>query len=126
MVSSCELSIDELGLTGQKAYVPYYLSALLQESDRVEIRNSTGEIDEASYRASRETLLMRLDLLGCTAKLAEQRFLEWRKEEIRDHKSYLEDSGLKTRSKMVQLEGFTPIFNANQQASGMSPTKSGW
>ncbi|MEW8072869.1 MAG: HEPN/Toprim-associated domain-containing protein, partial [Candidatus Thiodiazotropha sp.] len=91
MVSSCTLFLDDIELTGQKAFVPDFLSALFQESDRVETRSADDGEPNIEYRANRETILKRLDLMGCTKALSERRFQEWREEMIRDEESYLEE-----------------------------------
>ena len=89
MVSACVLYLDGVELTEQKAYVPDRLSALFQESDRVASRDAEGEA-VIQYRAPRVSILKRLDLMGCTATLAERAFERWRAREIRDHEEFLE------------------------------------
>jgi len=96
MVSSCELFLDDVELTGQKAYVPDFLSALFQESDRIETHDKESESDIFQYRASRDSVLRRLNLMGCTEALTERRFREWRDETIRDEEDYLKEFGSKT------------------------------
>ncbi len=88
MVSSCELLLDDIELTGQKAFVPDFLSALFQESDRIEARDEKTEIDILLYRATRGAVLKRLDLMGCTEAFSKLRFHEWRDAEIRDEEAY--------------------------------------
>ena len=92
MVSACTLFLDDIELTEQKRYVPDFLSALFQEPDRVETPDVEGGEPVIEYRAARQSILKRLDLMGCTAALAERRFREWREEMIRDQESYLEES----------------------------------
>jgi len=92
MVSACTLFLDDIELTGQKRYVPDFLSALFQEPDRVETPDVEGGEPIIEYRAARQSILKRLDLMGCTAALAERRFREWREEMIHDQESYLEES----------------------------------
>lgn len=91
MVSSCELYLDDVELTSQKAYVPDLLSALFQESDRIEARDEKNECDIVQYRASRDSVLRRLNLMGCTEALSERRFKEWRDETIREQEAYLKE-----------------------------------
>lgn len=90
MVSSCELYLDDIDLTGQKAFVPDFLSALFQESDRIEYRDEKNKVDIVEYRITRESILMRLDLMGCTEALSKKRFLSWQDEEIKDEEAYRE------------------------------------
>ena len=90
MVSSCALLLDDIDITSQKRFVPESFSALFQESDRVEIVDPEGEDRLIQYRASRRSILKRLDLMGCTATLAQRCFVSWREEEIRKQESYLE------------------------------------
>ena len=75
MVSACVLYLDDIELAEQKAFVPDVLSALFQETDRVQ--------HGVRYCASRCSVLKRLDLMGCTSALAERRFNEWRDESLR-------------------------------------------
>jgi hypothetical protein len=91
MVSSCALMLDDIDLAGQKRSVPDFLSALFQESDRVETPAPAGGERDIQYRASRHSVLKRLDLMGCTAALSELRYREWREEKVREQKSYLEE-----------------------------------
>jgi len=91
MVSACILFLDGIDLTGRKRYVPDFLSALFQESDRVETPNAESGEPAIEYRAARQSILKRLNLMGCTAALAERRFREWREEMIRDQESYCEE-----------------------------------
>ena len=93
MVSSCVLSLDEIELTGQKAFAPDFLSALFQESDRVESRDEKNEVEIVQYKATRDSVLRRLDLMGCTGALSEQRFQEWRAAMVRDHRVWKEEYG---------------------------------
>ena len=82
MVSACVLYLDDVELTEQKAFVPDSLSALFQESDRVRSEDADGEV-VIQYRTARASMLRRLDLMGCTAALAEQAFDRWREGAIR-------------------------------------------
>ena len=81
MVSACLLYIDDIELTEQKACVPDDVSALFQESDRRECTNSDDDAT-IQYWASRESVLKRLDIMGCTASLAEKTFSEWRDRQV--------------------------------------------
>ena len=88
MGSSCVLYLDDFELTEHKSFVPDILSALFQESDRVEFRDEENEDNIVYYRASRDSVLRRLDLMGCTESLSERRFKEWRQETIRDYRDW--------------------------------------
>jgi hypothetical protein len=77
MVSSCALYLDDVELTANKAFVPDSLSAIFQESDRVEGRD-LDDTASVIYRASRSTVLLRLSLLGCTEALGKRCFEEWK------------------------------------------------
>ena len=89
MVSACALYLDDVELTGQKQFVPDPSSALFQESDLVERTDAEGDL-VVQCRAARHSILKRLDLMGCTAALTEQRFREWREDGICNQKKYLE------------------------------------
>lgn len=91
MVSACVLYLDGTELTEQKRFVPDLLSALFQESDRFETPDPDGGDPTIEYRARRQSILKRLDVMGCTAALAQRRFEEWREDQIRDQESYLAD-----------------------------------
>ena len=91
MVSSCGLLLDEFELISQKAFVPDFLSALFQESDRVQFRDEENEVDIVHYKAGRDSVLRRLDLMGCTESLGERRFQEWRKATIRYYRDWKEE-----------------------------------
>ncbi len=91
MVSACVLYVDKIELTMQKRFVPDEFSALFQESDRFETPDPDGGEPDIEYRATRESILKRLDMMGCTESLAKRRFEEWRTEQIRYQESYLAD-----------------------------------
>ena len=91
MVSACTLFLDDIELTDQKGYVPDLLSALFQESDRIETPDAEDGEPVIEYRATRKSILKRLDLMGCTAAFAELRFREWHEEMICSQESYLEE-----------------------------------
>ena len=107
MVSSCELRLDDIELTGQKAYVPEYLSGLFQEADRVEAWDKKYEVDDIYYRVTRDSLLMRLDLLGCTEALSRERFQIWRAETIRQEEDYQKETGDNNTNTLKALNSLT-------------------
>ena len=84
MVSACTLFLNDIELTEQKRYVPDFLSALFQEPDRVETPDVEGGEPVIEYRTARQSILKRLDLMGCTAAFTERRFQEWRENMIRE------------------------------------------
>jgi hypothetical protein len=90
MASSCALLVDDIGLTGRKRFVPDFLSGLFQESDRVEGHDEENDEAVIQYHASRESILKRLDLMGCTANLAEARFRAWQDDAISDEREFEE------------------------------------
>ena len=94
MGSVCTLRLDDIDLAGCKSFVPDILRALFQESDRVETPGAEGGPAIVEYQATRQSILKRLDLMGCTAALAKRRFREWREETIRTKESWLEDTKL--------------------------------
>lgn len=85
--------LDDIDVTGQKAHVPEYLSALFQESDRNKIYDQENEVEEVFYRASRETVLKRLDLMGCTDDACKRRFEEWREQTIISEEDFQREYG---------------------------------
>src|SRR5262245_51938379 len=99
MVSACDLFLDDLDLTGQKASVPDFLSGLFQESDRIEDRDEQGDVNVV-YRATRESVLKRLSVMGCTESLAKRRFEDWRTEQITNWSS---DSDFDDYRKALEL-----------------------
>ena len=78
MTSACVLYLDNIEISEQKEYVPDPFSALFQETDRHEVPDEENGIINVHYRASRQTILRRLDLMGCTEDFSEQRFEQWR------------------------------------------------
>ncbi len=89
MVSACVLYLDEIELAVQKRYVPDELSALFQESDRIETPHPDGGEQDVEYRARRESVLKRLDLMGCTEALVRRRFEGWKAEQTDREEEYL-------------------------------------
>ena len=112
MGSSCELYLDEdLSLTGQKSHVPDFLRAMFQESDRYEFSDPENGIETVEYRASRESILSRLNLMGCTDAQTQRRFDNWRKEAIQDQRDYMEgyldDTDTHDRATLEALQALT-------------------
>lgn len=91
MVSACVLYLDDIELTEQKRFVPDVLSALFQESDRIETPDPDGGEPDVEYRARRESVLNRLDVMGCTEALARRRFEGWKAEQIDREEEYLSE-----------------------------------
>ncbi len=84
MTSACVLYLDNIEINEQKAYVPEVFSALFQETDRHEFPDEENGLINVDYCASRQTILRRLDLMGCTEDFSKQRFEQWRQIEIQD------------------------------------------
>lgn len=91
MVSACVLYLDDIELTAQKRFVPDVLSALFQESDRIETPDPDGGEPDVEYRARRESVLNRLDVMGCTEALTRRRFEGWKAEQINREEEYLSE-----------------------------------
>lgn len=92
MGSVCTLRLDDIDLAEYKSFVPDIMRALFQESDRVETPGAEGGPAIVEYQATRQSILKRLDLMGCTAALAKRRFREWREETIHTEESWLSAS----------------------------------
>lgn len=79
MGSYCTIYFDDLEVCSAKSAVPDVFSAIFQESDRL-VRASPFEGDdtpEVVYEATRDVILSRLDLLGCTSQIARERLSTW-------------------------------------------------
>ncbi len=79
MGSYCTIYFDDLEVCSAKSTVPDEFCAIFQESDRVvrESQNGEDECPEVVYEATREVVLSRLALLGCTAVVARERLSKW-------------------------------------------------
>ena len=79
MGSYCTIYFDELEVCSAKSTVPDEFCAIFQESDRVvrESQDGEDECPEVVYEATREVVLSRLALLGCTAVVARERLSKW-------------------------------------------------
>ena len=83
MGSYCALRFDDVEVCSAKSWVPDEFCAVFQESDR-QVRDRTdgeSEWQEVSYVATRDIVLARLKLLGCTATVAREQLTEWLAEE---------------------------------------------
>ena len=78
MGSYCGLKFDDADLFIAKSVVPNDFVAIFQESDRVERHVPETDDEDAHteihYRAPRDIVLRRLDLLGCTQAVVKARF----------------------------------------------------
>ena len=77
--SYCTVYFDDVDVCSAKSAVPDDFSALFQESDRL-VRTSryAGDADpEVVYETTRDVVLARLDLLGCTSQVARERLSKW-------------------------------------------------
>lgn len=96
MGSYCALKFDELSVLESKSHVPDELISLFQEFDRVDITEPAedeGEEPEITYtyRAARQVILDRLDILAITSSAAELAFETWRRGEIELQKEIADD-----------------------------------
>jgi hypothetical protein len=98
MGSYCSLRFDDWDVCTAKSEVPDDFCALFQETDRavftskVEDKDGGEEILRTiAYRASREVVLSRLSLLGCTEAVASELFAEWLEAERKEYQGYVSD-----------------------------------
>ena len=77
MANVCTLLLDDIAIAYHPYDVPNFISALFQESDHTEITDGKTGYTRIGYRAERETVLKRLDLMGCTESVAYGRFNDW-------------------------------------------------
>ena len=79
MGSYCSIHFDDVEVCSAKSRVPDEFCAIFQESDRQVRERYSGDqrSQEVVYRATREVILDRLTLLGCTEAVTRQRFTEW-------------------------------------------------
>lgn len=97
MGSYCALKFDEIEVFDVKSVVPDNFIALFQETDRV-VRKApeTAEQDDMTdifYQASRDTILTRLTLLGCTEDVVKEKFEEWKRNQKKSLDEYIAYSG---------------------------------
>src|SRR3984957_3271628 len=89
MGSYCALLFDDWKIIFAKSVVPDELCALFQESDRIITQSDDeDESDDIKYLASREVIVDRLNLLGCTAVAVNERFESWlaqKRADLRGH-----------------------------------------
>jgi HEPN/Toprim N-terminal domain 1 len=110
MGSYCTLCFDNLEVCSAKSAVPDELCALFQESDRRTRKSRDAEQDEESdvvYEASRDVILDRLALFGCTKTIANERFAAWLESERSRYASYIAD-GNWAADTMAALQALTP------------------
>ena len=85
-------------------------SAIFQESDR-KVRVSRFEGDDAPevvYETTRDVVLSRLDLMGCTSQIARERLSEWIADEKETWQQYvLESDGDWAVETAVAIRDFT-------------------
>lgn len=90
MGSYCSLQFDDADIRSSKSVVPDVYISLFQEADRVVLPTAKQptESDEADddrgriiYRATRNVILQRLDLMGFTAERARKAFGQWQAHE---------------------------------------------
>ena len=79
MGSYCTIYFDDLEVCSAKSAVPDMFSAIFQESDRL-VRASRYEGDDAPevvYETTKDVVLARLALMGCTSQIARERLSRW-------------------------------------------------
>jgi len=93
MGSYCALKFDEIEVFDVKSVVLDDFVALFQETDRIVRRVSETEEDDGAtdifYQASRDVILTRLTLLGCTESVVKGKFEEWRKNQRKSLEEYI-------------------------------------
>jgi HEPN/Toprim N-terminal domain 1 len=78
MGSYCALLFDKWEIVHAKSVVPDELCALFQDSDLIVTQcGDTYRGDDIKYVATREVILDRLNLFGCTAVAVNERFEIW-------------------------------------------------
>ena len=97
MGSYCDLIFDDTKVVDYKYHVPDDWSAIFQESDRIEIPEEKGRKKFIGYRASRKSILKRLDLMGCTAERAKIFYSRWHNRKLQTLRSSIFDAGKKPR-----------------------------
>jgi hypothetical protein len=97
MGSYCALKFDEIEIFDVKSVVPDDFVALFQESDRIVRKVPGSEEDDGKtdifYQASRDVILTRLALLGCTEGVVKEKFEEWKRNERKSLEEYIAYSG---------------------------------
>lgn len=95
MGSYCTIYFDDLEIGTAKSAVPDVFSAIFQESDRL-IRTSRSDGDDRTdivYETTKEVVLSRLSLMGCTSRIARQRLSRWINNEQNNWKNYSSHPG---------------------------------
>ena len=94
MGSYCTIYFDTLEICNSKSAVPDMFSAVFQESDRkVGVSRFEGEdTPEVVYETTRDVVISRLDLMGCTSQIARERLSEWIADEKETWQQYVRDS----------------------------------
>ena len=71
----CYLYLDDVAVCCARPFVPDEWRAAFQETDRVGVGHASDEAASAGmvYETARDTFIARLDLLGCSERLARQR-----------------------------------------------------
>lgn len=106
MGSYCALKFDEIDIFDVKSVVPDDFVALFQESDRVVRKIPETEEDDSTtnifYQASREVILTRLALLGCTEGVVRDKFEEWKNNQKKSLAEYIMYSGHKDDNQTIK------------------------
>ena len=90
MGTYCTVYFDDVDVCSAKSAVPDELCVLFQESYRLvrTSRSAEDDVPEVVYVTTRDAVLARLDLLGCTSQLAREQLSKWIKEETATWEGY--------------------------------------
>ncbi|HEV2562405.1 MAG TPA: HEPN/Toprim-associated domain-containing protein [Rhizomicrobium sp.] len=91
MGSYCAIVVEGRDLASAKSAVPDQFVSLFQEGDRHDVYEEKYESTAITYRASRDVILQRLDLLGVTSEAARASFEHWLQSERSNLQEYSED-----------------------------------
>ena len=94
MGSYCTIYFDGLEVCNAKSAVPDMFSAIFQESDR-QLRASRYEGNDAPevvYETTKNVVLARLALMGCTSQIARDRLSRWIADERETWQEYASES----------------------------------
>lgn len=94
MGSYCEIRFDDIYVSSFKSHVPDIIISLFQEDERLTLsdRDEVGSPSyEVVYKASRQDVLLRLELMSFTLERATQMFEEWLLHEREFYSEFLSD-----------------------------------
>jgi len=94
MGSYCELKFDDLHIGTWKSSVPDHMISLFQENERHVFPNKEYPEEDWTttiYKARKEDVLLRLELMGITFERAKLAFAEWHAEELAMYTEWVSD-----------------------------------